>query len=372
MEETDYWIGFSVFPGIGPVRFKLLLDYFGSAKKAWEASSLELREIKIGDKLADQFDDFRKTFSVSEYIHMLTREHVSVLTLNDPRYPKLLTQISDPPFVLYIKGKKGKTPFNLDRTIGVVGTRKITNYGTEVTKRLVTELVSYGFTIVSGLAYGVDAVAHQSALDAGGKTIAVLGCGIDIIAPPSNARLYHQIADGGNGAIVSEMPFGLRPNKGLFPARNRIISGLSLGVGVTEGASDSGALITARNAGEQGREVFAVPGPITSPYSKGPAGLIKKGAKLVEKVEDILEELNLINLTNLTNKSNLSNSIIVRGETKEEQKILDSLKDRQMHTDELVRATGLTISAVASTLSVLEIKGIVKDYGEKEYGLVEM
>lgn len=367
MEERDYWTAFSVFPGIGPVRFKLLLDYFGSAKDAWDAPVYVLKQIKLGDRLTDQFDDFRKTFSISEYCNVLTREHVSVLTLNDPRYPKLLKQISDPPFVLYIKGKRGDTPLNLDRTIGVVGTRKITNYGVEVTKRLVTELVSHGFTIISGLAYGVDATAHQSALDAGGKTIAVLGCGIDIIAPPSNARLYHEISEGGFGALVSEMPLGLRPNKGLFPARNRIISGLSLGVVVTEGADDSGALITARNAGEQGREVFAVPGPITSPYSKGPASLIKKGAKLVENVEDILEELNL---TNLTNTSNLSNSIKAKGDTKEEQKILDCLKDRQMHVDELVRATGLTTPSVAATLSVLEIKGVVKDYGEKVYGLV--
>lgn len=366
MEEKDYWIAFSVFSGIGPVRFKLLLDYFGFAQKAWEAPVSKLKDLHLGDKLTDEFAVFRRSYDIGKYLQELKEKKVSVLTLEDERYPELLKKISDPPFVLYIKGKRGNTPLDLTKTIGVVGTRKITNYGVEVTKRLVTELVSYGFTIVSGLAYGVDATAHQSALDAGGKTIAVLGCGIDIIAPPSNARLYRQISEEGSGAIVSEMPLGIRPNKGLFPARNRIISGLSLGVVVTEGADDSGALITARNAGEQGREVFAVPGPITSPYSKGPAALIKKGAKLVEKVEDILEELNL---ADLTNRTNLANTIKVKGETKEEQKILDCLKDRQMHIDELMRATGLTTSNVAATLSVLEIKGVVKDYGEKEYGL---
>ncbi len=367
-EETMYWVGFSVFAGIGPMRFRLLLDYFGSAKDAWLASPEILRKIKLGEKLTDQFVHFRQMFDFDDYLKKLEKQHVAVLTLADSRYPKLLKQISDAPFVLYIKSKPGMEKLAIDRTIGVVGTRKITHYGQDVTKRLVEGLVTHGFTIVSGLAYGVDAVAHQATIDSGGKTIAVLGCGIDIVAPPSNARLYHQIGEEGYGAIVSEMPLGLRPNKGLFPARNRIISGLSLGVLVTEGAHDSGALITARNATEQGREVFAVPGPITSPYSKGPAKLIKNGAKLVESVEDILEELN-INTTNTTNQANTTNKT-PKGETVEEQKILDCLKDRQMHVDEIVRSSGLTISVVGSTISVLEMKGIVKDYGEKVYGLL--
>lgn len=290
-EDTPYFVAFSVFPGIGPVRFKLLYEYFGSARTAWEAPVSLLKKIKLGDTLIDKFDDFRKKFSIEKYLEELHKKHVSVLTLADDRYPKLLKQISDAPFVLYVKAKPGMEKLHLDRTIGVVGTRKISRYGKDVTRRLVEGLVSYGFTIVSGLAYGVDAVAHQIAIESGGKTIAVLGCGIDIIAPPSNARLYQQIAEEGFGAIVSEMPLGLRPEKGLFVMRNRIISGLSLGVVVTEGSDDSGALITARYAGEQGREVFAVPGPITSAYSKGPAQLIKKGAKLVENVDDIIEEV---------------------------------------------------------------------------------
>jgi len=279
-DEKRYWVAFSVFPGIGPVRFRLLLEHFGSAKKAWEAP------------LSDKFIHFRKTFDIDEYLEKLEHLHVSVLTLNDPKYPKLLKEISDPPFLLYIRGKNTGEPINLDQTIAVVGTRNITRYGEEVTRKIVKGLVANGFTIVSGMAYGVDAIAHQTAIDSGGKTIAVLGCGIDIIAPEGNARLYRAIGEEGHGAIVSEMPLGLRPDKGMFVARNRIISGLSLGVVVTEGAGDSGALITARNAGEQGREVFAVPGPITSPYSRAPAQLIKKGATLVETVEDILDEIN--------------------------------------------------------------------------------
>lgn len=217
---------------------------------------------------------------------------IDKLTLDDPRYPRLLKEIPDPPRLLYVKAKSGLDALDLDRAIAVVGTRHMTKYGEDVTRKLVSDLVAHGFTICSGMAYGVDTVAHCAAIEAGGKTIAVLGCGIDIIWPPSNARLYSQIGEEGHGAIVSEMSPGVKPNKDVFKTRNRIISGLSLGVVVTEGAANSGALITARFAAEQGRDVFAVPGPITSPLSRAPARLIKEGAKLVETVEDILDELN--------------------------------------------------------------------------------
>ncbi|MEK7543277.1 MAG: DNA-processing protein DprA [Patescibacteria group bacterium] len=365
-EEKKYWIAFSVFPGIGPVRFKLLREYFGSASAAWNANPREFHAIHLGDKLIDEFIAFRRDFPLEEYLTKLKDLHVHVLTLDDPRYPKRLAQISDAPFLLYVKAKPGQEKLNLDRTIAVVGTRKITHYGEDVTRKIVTGLVTNGFTIVSGMAYGVDAVAHQTAIDAGGKTIAVLGCGIDIIAPPSNARLYRDIGEEGFGAIVSEMPLGLRPTKGLFPARNRIISGLSMGVVVTEGADDSGALITARNAGEQGREVFAIPGPITSPYSRGPARLIKQGAKLVEGVEDILEELN-IKSTGSTGGTRSTKGL--ENLTSDESIIIKILTDRQMHIDEIVRATGLTAPSGAATITILEIKHIIRDYGEKMYGL---
>lgn len=362
MDERSYWIGFSVFPGIGPVRFRLLLEYFGSAKSAWLASESDLTAIKLSERIRTEFIAFRKSFDIDAYRKKLEAQHVGILTLQDKKYPSLLAQISDAPFVLYVKGSKSSVPIDLARTIGVVGTRHVTSYGAEVTERLVIELVSHGFTIVSGLAYGVDAIAHKAAIKAGGNTIAVLGCGIDIIAPSSNANLYTQIADG-HGAIVSEMPLGMRPNKGLFPARNRIISGLSLGIIVTEGADDSGALITARNAGEQGREVFAVPGPITSLYSRGPAKLLKNGAKLVESADDILEELGISQHTNNVSK------YAILGATKEEQMIIDSLQIERMHINTLVHNTNLTIAVVASTLTVLEMKKNVKDYGGKVYGL---
>jgi len=377
-EEKKRWVAFSVFPGIGPVRFRLLYDYFGSAHAAWDAPIAELKHIGLGEKRSDAFDHFRKTFDLDGYVSQLAELHVSVLTLTDPKYPALLKKISDAPFLLYVRGKPSyrvssggkheKIPIRMNRTLAVVGTRKVSRYGVEVTQKIVTDLVSAGVTIVSGMAYGVDAVAHQSALDGGGQTVAVLGCGVDVIAPPSNRRLYEEIIASGRGAIVSEMPLGLRPNKGIFPARNRIISGLSLGVLVTEGADDSGALITARYAGEQGRDVFAIPGPITNPMSRAPAKLLKSGAKLVERVEDILEELNI---EGTLRKDSGQARGVYEGETKEEKKILSVLGSDRLHMDDIVRASGLTTAKVAATLTVLEIKGIVKDYGEKVYGRTE-
>jgi DNA processing protein len=367
-EDGIYWLAFSVFPGIGPVRFSLLLRYFGTAKAAWCASRHELELTHLGTSLVDSFEDFRTKFSLDTYQKSLVAKHISFIIKNDPRYPRLLAQIPDAPFVLYVKGKRGSQPLRLDRTIGVVGTRKITPYGKEVTKHLVEGLVSYGFTIVSGMAYGVDAVAHAAALEAGGQTIAVLGCGVDVIAPPSNTNLYNEICKSGRGAIVSEIPLGLRPNKGLFPARNRIISGLSLGVLVTEGAEDSGALITARNAGEQGREVFAVPGPITSSYSFGPAKLLKNGATLVSRVEDILDELNI---PYLSTGHGPTTQKIPQSQTKEEDRILKLLFDHPMELDEIVRESGLPTHVVSSTLTVLELREVIKDTGEKLYALIK-
>lgn len=365
-EETRYRIGFSVFPGIGPVRFRLLLDYFGTAKVAWKSKPSELRGLHLPDKLVTEFLSFRNSFDHDAYEKKLHEKHIGVLTLNHEKYPARLKEISDAPFVIYVYGNKPHTPIDFIKTIGIVGTRKITSYGTQVTRKLTEQLVSYGFTIVSGLAYGVDAVAHQAAIDSGGNTIAVLGCGIDVIAPASNTKLYHDIACG-NGFILSEMPLGHRPGKGLFPARNRIISGLSLGVVVTEGANDSGALITARNAAEQGRDVFAVPGPITSEYSKGPAILLKQGAVLVEDVEDIMNGLGLP-LQQV--KGHSRSGIDLKKLSHVERIIVEIVVKEPASIDTIVRSSGLTISDVSSTITILEIKGILTDIGDKVYGVM--
>lgn len=359
-DEKKYWLGFSAFPGIGPFRFKLLRDYFGSAKRAWEAKEHDLIKIGLGEKLTAKFADFRREFSLSKYEDEIREKKIWVVTLEDKEYPGLLKQVSDAPFILYIRGKM-EEDWDLEKSIAVVGTRKVTSYGTEVTRRLTEGLVDSGLTIVSGMAYGVDTVAHETAVESDGKTIAVLGCGVDIIHPRSNTTLYWKIINK-YGLVISEYPLSHFAEKGLFPARNRIISGLSLGVVVTEGAEDSGALITARYAAEQGREVFAVPGPITSEYSKGPTILLKQGAKLVSEAKDVLEELRI--------KSNVSKSVtLIKNLTKEETIILKLLEGETLHFDELVRKSGISSARLASLLTMMEMKGYVQNQGGV-YGIV--
>lgn len=361
-EETKYWVLFSSFPGIGPLRFDLLLSYFGSAKTAWQASREKLTEIGLGNALTKKFIDFRSSCDIDAIIERLQTEQVFVVTKQNTKYPKLLREISDAPFVLYGKGKKPSKSLDFEKTIAVVGTRKMTNYGKAATRRIVEELVSYGFVVVSGLAYGVDSAAHTACLDAGGLTLAVLGCGVDIIAPPSSRGIYERIIDG-NGFILSEMPLSLQPTKGLFPARNRIISGLSQGVVVVEGTEKSGSLITARYALDQGRDVFAIPGPITSSYSKASSILLKQGAMLVEHAQDIIDGLGLDTTSRLSSSE-------YTPESKEEEKVFDCLRMNPEHIDTIVRKTQLTSKEVSAILTILEMKGVVKDVGDKVYGVV--
>ena len=363
-EECRYFIGFSVFPGIGPVRFQLLLSYFGSAAAAWHASEKEFASIHLPPTLCASFIAFRKKFSIDAYIKQLEKLHCIPLMRTHPHYPKLLQEISDAPFVLYVKGKS-TTPIDMEKTIAIVGTRRATAYGKDVTKTLVRDFVAAGCTIVSGMAYGIDAVAHETAIEREGKTIAVLGCGVDVCAPAENRHIYDAIATGGYGAIVSEMPLGLRPSKRLFPARNRIISGLSRAVVVVEGTEDSGALITARYAAEQGRDVFAVPGAITSPMSRAPAKLIRDGAEMITSADDVLSSLGLANLQRSDNNKNTR--VVAGGE--KEQKILAVLTQESMHIDALIEVTGLTVSEVTASITVLELEGLVKDIGGNVYAI---
>lgn len=362
-EEKIYWLGFSAFPGIGPLRFKLLREYFGSARKAWQAKETELLKIGLGEKLTARFVAFRNNFSLSSCFDTLKQKNIWVITLEDKEYPKLLKEILGAPFLLYVRGSPNIFQNEVEPRIAVVGTRRITGYGREVTERLVEGLVDAGATIVSGMAYGVDAVAHEATIEAGGKTIAVLGCGVDIIHPKSNTTLYWKIIKGA-GWVISEFPLGRFAEKGLFPARNRIISGLSLGVVVTEGTEDSGALITARYAAEQGREVFAVPGPITSQMSAAPTILLKQGAKLVTEAKDILEELKI-----KSNSSNISKSVTSRDNlAKEEIEILEILQSENLHFDEIVRKSNIPAPKLASLLTVMEMRGYVKNLGGGVYG----
>jgi len=291
LEEKKYWIAFSVFEGIGPVRFKLLKDYFGSAKNVFEASEKNLKETGLSEKIINNFLDFRQSFDFSSYLLRLDRLGINVLAYDEENYPKLLKNIEDKPIVIYAKTKK-KNDFSIfDRkTIAVVGTRRITAYGKQVTAMLAKGLVEKGWVIVSGLARGVDRVAHETTIYNKGLTVAVLGCGLEMVYPPEHRQLAEKIIESG-GMLISEFPPGTPMAAKNFPLRNRIISGMSLGVVVTEAAEKSGSLITASCAAQQGREVFAVPGPINSPLSQGTAQLIKKGAKLVSNINDIIEEL---------------------------------------------------------------------------------
>lgn len=348
--ESSFYIAFSVFPGIGPVRFRLLMEAFGSVINIWEASKSQLLEVGLSSNLVERFVAFRAHYSSDEYEKRLQKEGVTVINTLDSCYPQRLLSISDAPIVLYVKGEDINLLLN-DKLIGVVGTRKISSYGQLVTEHITTELVQYGCCIVSGMALGVDGVAHKTALHNKGKTIAVLGCGVNIIAPSSHRQLYKDIVNNG-GLIVSEMPLGLRPDKGLFPARNRIISGLSLGIIVMEGTKTSGSLITARYAAEQGRDVFAVPGPVTSLQSEGPHILISQGAILTMRGEDVIRALGLS--ASIHNTSSEVSTL-----TSDEQSIVDLLTIESMSIDQLVHRLESSIAFIQPVLTTLELSNII-------------
>lgn len=352
MQERDYYLAFSLVNGIGPKTFISLLNYFKSAKKAWNSTSFNLKKAGLGDKQIQKLEKSHSEIKINNYLEKLKQKKAYFIALCDKEYPKLLKKIENPPIVLYVKGNIKN--INFKKTIGIVGTRKITNYGREVTRIFSTELTQTGFTIVSGLAMGVDAVGAWSAIEANGKTIAVLGNGVDLCFPSSNEKLYDKILEG-NGIIISEFPLGQSPTQGSFPSRNRIIAGLSLGVLVTEGAKDSGSLITAEYAFKFKRKVFAIPGPITSSLSVAPLKLIEKGAKLVTSAKDISKELGIKSPQLRKEKSQIS------GLTRDELKIIQILQNEALHFDEIVRVLNQDSSKVAITLSMMEIKGFIKN-----------
>ncbi len=365
MSEREYWLPFSVFPGIGPAKFKKLLEKFKTAKNAWEATRSHPGKL-LGEKLTEKFEDFRGKFSIANYSEELAKKNVWFLILTDKDYPQDLLRISNPPFVLYGKGNPSSL-CSSGPSVAVVGARKTTQYGREVTKLLTTDLVLNGFTIVSGLAMGVDAVSHQAAVDNNGRTIAVLGCGVDCCTPSENRKLYDRILQE-NGTIISELPLGEPPSRGSFPARNRIIAGLSLGVLVTEGAEDSGSLITAEFARKFNRKIFAVPGPITSNMSKGPYKLISHGAKLVTTAQDIINELGISNSSRIKNDE----SRMKKGDTDEENLVLKLLENEGVHFDEIVRRLKTDSAKVGSLLSMMEIKGLIKSLDGGVYATCEV
>jgi DNA processing protein len=356
-DDRIYWVGFSHFKGVGPKRFGVLLKKFGSAKKAFAAKKEDLEKI-LGLKLAHDFDDFRGSFDLTSYFLRVRENRISIKIMEDVDYPENLKKIDNPPIVLYIKGKLEPQ----DRlAVAVVGTRLPTQYGKKITRNLVADLVVQGITIVSGLAYGVDSIAHKTAIECGGRTIAVLGGGLDKIYPGSHVALAEEVTK--HGALVSEFGLGAENLRGNFPSRNRIISGLSLGVLVTEGSRKSGTKITADWAKKQGRPIFAVPGPITSEMSKAPFELLKMGARLVESVDDVIEGLGLkkkeVGRLRDDRKTSLIGGPVKM--TKEEKKIIEILKSvGECHFNKIVRLTGWSAAKVGSILAMMEIKGLVK------------
>lgn len=345
-----------IVDGLGSTRLKKLLDYFHDPQLAWEAKISEWRNVHLPEQVISRWQKTKQSFNIPDYFKSLSDSKIQVVTFFDEEYPSILKEIYDPPLIIYYRGD---ISIFQKPAIAVVGTRKITSYGRIVTEKLVTELVQAGLVIVSGLARGVDTLAHQVTLRNGGLTAAVLGAGLFNIYPSENLQLSWDIVENG-GVVICEHPPSYPVFQGVFPARNRIISGLSIGVVVTEAAEDSGSMITARMGLEQGRDVFAVPGPITSSLSAGPAHLIKEGAKLVYRSSDILDELDIDQKIKDPDQAVLNLSQV-------EKRILDSLENEQKHIDEISRELRIVSSEVAGSLIKMEIRGFVKNLGGGVY-----
>ena len=359
MSNLKYWLGFNLVKGVGPAKIQALLDYFDTLASAWNATELQLQKIGFDQRAIQSLVEARSRLNLDQCLARVQAAGVSLITWDSAAYPAYLREIPNAPPLLYMHGSLQE----IDRwAVAVVGTRRLTSYGRQVTRTLVAGLVRSNVTIVSGLARGIDGVAHKTAVEMGGRTIAVLGSGVDTIYPAEHRTLARQIAEG-HGAILSEYGLGVEPEAKNFPPRNRLISGLSLGVIVIEAGQRSGALITANFALEQDREVFAVPGNINSPVSKGPNRLIQQGAKLVSSVDDVLEELNLRMVVEHTAVQ------MALPESAEEVALLGHLSAQPVHVDELCRATGLPSSLVSSTLTLMELKGMVQQVGGMNYAL---
>ncbi len=347
------------------MKFAALRRHFSGIEKAYLSDKKQL-ELILGFKLTEKFIEFRRKFDPKKELEKLNMEGITVLAVDDKDYPESLRNISDPPICLYVKGtllKSSKRAPELSLEIpiyfAIVGTRKPTSYGRQIAYKFARELTEAGFIIVSGMAMGIDTIAHQATLDAGGKTIAVLGCGVNIVYPAINRNLYQNIIKTG-GAVISEFPPNQTVLKGLFISRNRIISGLSKGVLIAEGGEYSGSLITAKYAGIQGKDVFAVPSHISSEMSQAPNLLIKHGAKLVTTVKDIFEELNII----ITPRKNED---IRRNLNEDEKIVFDILQTGPQTIDDLAIALLKTVSEVLNLVSVLEINGVIEKNQEKKY-----
>ena len=356
MDDRKFWVGFNLIKGIGAVRMQGLVAHFGDMESAWKAPPAELAEAGLGLKLIERVVQARQGVDLDQVWEKIDKQEIKILTWQDETYPQRLKEIDQPPPVLYVRGE-----YLLDDlfAVAIVGTRRVTPYGRQITEELSSYLAANSMTVISGLARGVDAVAHQSTLKAGGRTIAVLGSGVDKIYPPEHRALAEQMIE--RGAIISDYAPGTPPDASNFPPRNRIISGLSLAVVVVEAGETSGALITAEFAAEQGREVFAIPGSILAPQSKGTNKLIQNGALPLLSVSDLMQALDITRV----------------GEHKAARKIMPSdaiearlysvLSSEPLHVDEIRNQSELPIEKVSAALALMELKGMVRQVGGMNY-----
>lgn len=358
LPERAYWLAFHRVPYIGPARLRRLVDTFGSLAVAWSAPDHQLRRC-LEDRARMALVDARAKFDVATVYSEITSRGVSIATPVDLSYPSLLAEIPAPPPVLYYRGEILET----DRTaVAIVGTRRVTPYGREMAARLSADLARAGVTIVSGLARGVDGIAHSAALDAGGRTIAVLGSGIDRIYPPEHRNLAQRIAE--QGAILSDYLPDTPPDGVNFPPRNRIISGLSLGVVVIEAPDRSGALITVDFAADQGRDVFAVPGPVNAPNSAGSNRIIREGARLVRSADDVLEDLQI----HRSAAQIATQQVLPLDEN--ERRLLAVLTAIPQHIDDLAALSDSTVADTSGRLMMLELQGLIRNTGAQHYARV--
>ena len=356
--DLKYRVGFSLVPGIGRVNLTQLENYFDSLEHAWQATQAELKQAGLDSGSIKAVTTWRPKISLEAEVEKMERYGVKALSCNDPRYPSRLKEIYDYPPLLYVRGSL--LPED-ELCLAVVGTRRATVYGRQIAEEIATDLAQGKITVVSGLAKGIDTIAHRSAIAAGGRSIAVFACGLDTVYPSENAGLARDVMQ--QGALVSEHPLGTRPRVEYFPRRNRIMSGLSLGVLVIEAGETSGAMITAHLALEQNREVFAIPGNILSPTSRGTNKLIQEGAKLVRDYTDILEELNLMTAAYQIEMR----EVLPSSDT--ESLLMKQLSAEPIHIDEVCRSSSLSAAIVSSTLAMMELKGLVKQVGPMNYAL---
>ena len=357
MDSREALVALNMVDHVGPVRARQLLEHFGDATAVLQASRHQLLQIRnIGEETAEALANWQQTVDLAAEMKRIADFGCRIVTQQDPEYPELLKQIYDPPTVLYVKGELLPKDKN---SVAMVGSRMTTHYGIEVARKLGYQLAYLGVTVVSGGARGIDSAAHQGALSGKGRTVAVLGTGINLVTPPENARLFEQIA--ASGALITQFPFNRPGDKQSFPIRNRIVAGMTLGTVVVEANLTSGALITANFANEYGRQVFAVPGRIDSPRSRGCHDLIKKGAKLCEGAEDILSEFEYLFPPSNKPPSPSETGVLPALElSANEQKVYDALDNEDVPIDDVVRKSGLPVSAVSVALLSLEMKRLVR------------